>query len=526
MSKHYLPKLVAASVLAAGLSGSLAWGADTKLLRYVPNGDFSQLDPIWTTSYIVRNHGYMVWDTLFALDENLEVQPQMVDTWSVSDDGLVYTFTLREGLIWHDGGPVTAADCVASIKRWGSRDGMGRMLMRFTEQLDVVDDSTFTLTLSEPYGLVLQSLGKLSSNVPFMMPERLANTPSTEQISEIVGSGPFVFVQSEYEPGNRAVYEKFEGYVPRPEPASLAAGGKVVHVDRVEWYYIPDAQTAVSALRRGEVDFYEMPPVDLLRQIQGDPNITIEVLDPIGTHGMLRPNFLNPPFNNPLIRQALYYATDQRDYMYTMIGNPDYFLEHCGSFFVCGTTYGTEAGAEESNGKNVEKARALLREAGYNGERVVILDPTDLAPMHALANVTAQALRDIGMNVELRATDWSSVFSLRTNQGGVEAGGWSLFGTFFTGADVLNPVSNVAVGTDQGSWFGWPRSDEIDALRIAWARANDEDRPAITEQLHRALFEFGIYVPVGQWVQPSAYRSNLEGLISSPVPFFWNVRVN
>ncbi|MCP1673585.1 peptide/nickel transport system substrate-binding protein [Natronocella acetinitrilica] len=526
MRKNRLATVLAFLIILMGASLSNSVASDLKVIRYVPNGDFSQLDPIWTTSYIVRNHGYMVWDTLFALDENLEVQPQMVDTWSVSDDGLQYTFTLREGLIWHDGEPVTARDCVASIRRWGARDGMGRMLMRFTSSLDVVDDATFTLTLNEPYGLVLESLGKLSSNVPFMMPERLANVSPNEQITDVIGSGPFVFVESEYEPGNRAVYERFDGYVPRDEPASLAAGGKVVHVDRVEWYYIPDAQTAVSALRRGEVDFYEMPPIDLIGQLERHDDIIVEVLDPIGAHAMLRPNFLQPPFDNELVRRALYYATDQRDYMYTMVGNPEYFVDHCGSFFVCGTTYGVETGAENSNGKNLEKARALLEEAGYQGERVVILDPTDLAPMHALATVTAQALRDIGMNVQLRATDWASVFSLRTNRGPVEEGGWSLFGTWWTGADVLNPISNVAVTTDDGSWFGWPENAEIDQLRLDWARASDEERPAITEQLHQALYDFGIYLPVGQWVQPSAYRSNLQGFISSPVPFFWNVMVD
>ena len=223
-------------------------------LKIIPHADLKNTDPIWTTAYITRNHGYMIYDTLFSLDADLQPQPQMVDTWTVSDDGLIYTFTLRDGLRWHDDAPVRAADCVASIRRWGKRDGMGQKLLEFTQSLTVVDDRTFTLTLTEPYGLVLESLGKLSSNVPFMMPERLATTDAFTQISESIGSGPFVFVKDEWIPGSKVVYVRNPAYVPRPEPPSFAAGGKRVHVDRVEWLYIPNPATAQAALAAGEVD--------------------------------------------------------------------------------------------------------------------------------------------------------------------------------------------------------------------------------------------------------------------------------
>ena len=247
------------------------------VLRVVPHADLKNLDPIWTTAYITRNHGYMVYDTLFAVDGDLKVQPQMVDNYKVSEDRLTYTFTLRDGLKWHDGTPVKSEDCIASIERWGKRDGMGQKLMDFTESMSVVDDKTFTLKLKEPYGLVIASLGKISSNVPFMMPKRLAETDAFQQVPEIIGSGPFKFVKEAWVPGSKIVYVKNEDYVPRSEPASGAAGGKVAKVDRIEWVYIPDPATTMNALVNGEVDLWETPAVDMVPLLKTNPNVVIEV---------------------------------------------------------------------------------------------------------------------------------------------------------------------------------------------------------------------------------------------------------
>ncbi len=292
MSARRFRSAAVALGVAAGLALASGAAQAEKVLRIVPHADLKNLDPIWTTAYITRNHGYMVYDTLFAVDENLEVQPQMVGDWSVSEDGLVYTFTLRDGLKWHDGDPVTAADCVASIRRWGKRDGMGQKLIQFTKELAVVDDSTFTLTLNEPYGLVLASLGKISSNTPFMMKKEHAEVDAFEQVPEVVGSGPFKFAKDQWVPGSKVVYVKNEDYVPRSEPASAAAGGKVVKVDRVEWVYIPDPATTMNALVNGEVDLWETPAVDMVPLLEQREGIELAVIDPLGTQGWLRPNHL------------------------------------------------------------------------------------------------------------------------------------------------------------------------------------------------------------------------------------------
>src|SRR5262245_11646650 len=311
------------------MAGALAMAApaSAQTFRVVMHSDLKILDPIWTTAYIVRNHGYLVWDTLFAMDEKLEVKPQMVDKYDISADKLTYTFTLRDGLEWHDGKPVTAADCIASIKRWAAKDSMGQSLMARVGDMKAVNDKTFTLTLKEPYGLVLQSLGKPSSNVPFMMPARVAATDPNTQIKaeDVIGSGPFVFKREEWKPGEKTVYVKNAKYKPRSEPANGLAGGKVAKVDRVEWVWIADAQTQVAALQNGEIDMIESPSHDLLPLLAKDKNIKLFNSNPTGLQYTFRFNSTAKPFDNPKIRHAVFVAFAQEDFLKATIGDPTYY---------------------------------------------------------------------------------------------------------------------------------------------------------------------------------------------------------
>src|SRR5437899_5245356 len=289
--------------------------APLKTLRFIPQADLRSIDPIWTTAYVTRNFGYLVFDTLFSLDKDFKPQPQMIDAWTVSGDKLLYKFTLRDGLKWHDGTPVRAADCVASIERWGKRDQFGQKLLEAIDKIAADDDKSFTIRLKAPFPLLLNALGKLSSNVPFMMPERLAKTDPFQQLSEAIGSGPFKFVKEEWVPGSKAVFVKNTDYVPRKEPASLASGGKIVKVDRVEWLYIPDVATAAAALNAGEADWYEQPPSDVLPVFAANKDVVVNTVDPLGNHGILRMNHVQPPFNNKKLREAVLNLVNQKDYM-------------------------------------------------------------------------------------------------------------------------------------------------------------------------------------------------------------------
>src|ERR1700723_1754948 len=393
---HWKRSAVASAVASAlALSAALAMSspADAKTITAVMHSDLRVIDPGITTAYITRDHGYMVYDTLLAEDANFKIQPQMAD-WKVSDDKLTYTFTLRDGLKWHDGTPVTAEDCVASLKRWGRNDGMGQKLMDFTASLEASDENTITLKLKEPYGLVLESIGKPSSLVPFMMPKRLAETPPGQQIKEQIGSGPFKFVQAEFQPGVKAVYEKNRDYVPRKEPPSWTSGGKVVKVDRVEWITMADAQTAMNALQSGDIDFMENPAFDFLPVLAANKELKVETLNKLGFQTLGRMNFLYPPFDNLKVRRAAFMAMNQKDVLDALVGNPDNY-QVCGAFFVCGTPLATDVGSESLvKGNGMAEAKKLLAESGYDGTPVVLLAPGDVLTLKAQPIGTAQLLRD------------------------------------------------------------------------------------------------------------------------------------
>src|SRR6201997_638599 len=364
----------AAAAFLAVFVPSIGWTqpAPQKTVRFIPQADLRSIDPIWTTAYVTRNFGYLVYDTLFALDKDFKPQPQMVDRWTVSDDKLTYRFTLRDGLKWHDGQPVRASDCVASLERWGTRDTLGQKLMEAVGEIQAIDDKTFTIKLKSPFPLILDALGKLSSNVPFMMPERLAKTDAYQQIPEAIGSGPFRFVKEEWEPGHKAVFVKNPDYVPREEAPSFAAGGKVAKVDRVEWLYIPDTTTAAAALNAGEADWYEQPPADLLPVFATNKDIVVATVDPLGNHGTLRFNHVQPPFHNAKLREAVLNLVDQKDYMGAAAGDPKYW-KTCAALFVCGAPLETNAGADALlNGPTPAKAKALIQESGYKGEKIVL----------------------------------------------------------------------------------------------------------------------------------------------------------
>src|SRR5882672_10753340 len=511
------------ALVAALPSQAIAAG---KTITAVMHSDLRIIDPGFTTAYITRDHGYMVYDTLLATDSNFKIQPQMAD-WKVSDDKLTYTFTLRDGLKWHDGAPVTAEDCVASLKRWAKVDAMGQKLMDFTENLEATDARTITLKLKEPYGLVLESLGKPSSLVPFMMPKRLAETPPNQQIKEQVGSGPFKFVAAEFQPGVKAVYEKNRDYVPRKEAPSWTSGAKIVKVDRVEWITMADAQTAVNALQSGDIDFMEIPPFDLLPTLSANKDLKVEILSKLGFQTVGRMNFLYPPFDNVKVRRAAFLAMNQKDVLDALVGNPDYY-RICGAVFICDTPLATEVGSETLvKGNGMAEAQKLLAESGYDGTPVVLLAPGDVVTLKAQPIVAAQLLRKAGFKVDVQAADWQTVVSRRASQKPPKEGGWNMFFTNLTAADVVNPVGLLQIsgrGT-KGGWFGWPEDASLEAMRDAFSRTSSPDeQKKIAAEIQREVYDQVIFIPLGQYLVAAAWRKSLSGILGGPAtPVFWNV---
>jgi peptide/nickel transport system substrate-binding protein len=514
--------LVLSLALVLAISGAAADAQVT--LRIATHSDLKILDPIWTTSYITRDHGYMIYDTLFATDAKGEVRQQMVGKYDVSDDKLTHTMTLRDGLMWHDGTPVTAEDCVASIKRWGAKDATGQKLMSFVKEIVAVDARTLRIVLKEPTGLVTSALGKPSSNVPFMMPKRVAETSPNQQISDFTGSGPFMFRKDEWKPGDKVVYVKFAGYKPRNEPPSGLAGGKVAKVDRVEWISIADQQTQVNALLNGEIDAIEYPSHDLLPVLAQDPNIKLIDWNPLGNQYAFRFNTLAKPFDNPKVRQALWYAFNQEDFLKAAVGDPKYY-KVCKAMFICGTPLASTKGMDGLLESNFEKARALLKEAGYDGTPIILLRSTDQQVLVNLPPVAKSLMEKAGFKVEMQAMDGQSIVARRNKKDPPSKGGWHGMMTSWVAADVLNPVMSAFVNAScDKAPFGWPCDAELEKLRDQFAHETDPGRQkAIAEAVQVRETQYPTYIHLGQWYQPIAVRKNISGVLATPVSAFWNI---
>jgi peptide/nickel transport system substrate-binding protein len=512
MQQHIRRLITAAAFGLTATAAAFAQTSPQKTLRVVPFADMQVIDPINTTAGNVQSHAMHVYDFLFGRDVNQIPKPQMVETWRVSDDGLIWTFTLRDGLKFHDRAPVTTDDVIQSLKRWGARDPYGRQLVALTKDMTAKDTKTFTWTLTKPFSLMLEALSKSTSNVPAIMPKRIAETDPSKNITETIGSGPFIFVREEWVPGAKVVYRRNPDYVARSEPSSGSAGSKAAKVDRIEWKIISDPQSAVFALINGEVDYLENPP------------------NALGFHGMVRLNHLHPPFNNVKARQALLYLIDQENYLRAMFGEPKSEGREnwriCHAFFNCGGPFATDAGALPDFGKNRDKAKALLAEAGYKGEPIVILHPTDISFLSAATQLLAQDLKSIGVNVEMVAMDFATMAQRRANKSAPGQGGWHLGLTWWNGAGSMDPVGNVPMQAScDKAWPGWPCDAAHQALIDAFAatKTNDERMKAAIA-VQESAYQFVPYVPFGQWFQPVAHSPKLKGLPIVPgVMAFWNV---
>ncbi|MGJ5179320.1 ABC transporter substrate-binding protein [Bradyrhizobium oligotrophicum] len=494
-------------------------------LRFVPVIDLAFLDPIFSTAQVSRNHGFMVYDTLYGMNAALDVSPQMVSGDVVSNDGRQWDLTLRDGLFWHDGEKVLARDCVASIRRWAARDGFGAELIAATDELSAPDDRTIRFRLKRPFPLLPQALGKAAVQPAFMMPERLASQDPMKALTEVVGSGPFRFLRDERVQGIRNVYAKFERYQPRADgKPDWTAGPKIVHYDRVVWSTMPDAGTAAAALRTDEQDWQETTPHDLLAVLQGEGDIATRVLDPRGYACMMRVNHLHPPFDNPAIRRALLGAIDQAAFMTAVAGTEPAYQSTPLGFFAPNTPMASDVGLDVFRGpRNYEKVKAELRAAGYNGEKVVLLVPANSQAQRPLGEIAADTMRRAGMNVEAVALDFAAVLQRQLKKDPIDKGGWNAAVGNWQGIDWLNPAGNTNL-RGEGAVAGWYRSEKMGALRAQWLAAADlAAQQRICRDIQALAFEEIPYYPVGLYKQPTAYRKSITGILDGTA-VFWNVR--
>lgn len=506
---------------------AIAQGTAARTLRFVPETSLSILDPVVTTAAVSTTHGYCVFDTLYGVDDKLQPQPQMAAGSQILDDGKVHEIKLRDGLKFHDGERVLARDCVASLKRWAVRDSFGQALAAAVDEWSAPDDKTIRVRLKRPFPHFYRAIGKPHSSAAFIMPERIAQTDPMTQVKEMVGSGPFRFLADEFITGNRMVYAKFDGYMPRDEPANWSAGGKRVHFDRLEWHVIPDGSTAVSALQNGEVDWLERPIADLAPALKAAKDVTMRAIDPFGLILGLRFNHLTPPFNNAALRRAVMMAVAQNDYLSTVTAGDTSSYRMCRAMFPCGLPGVKELGTDiMKQPPDLAAAKAAVQASGYKGEKVVVLNPSDHPINGPASQITANTLRQIGLNVVFQSMDWGTVTQRRVSKEPTDRGGWSIFHTNWPGSSVTNPAENLYIrGPGETGWFGWHDNPEIEKLTGDWLSSSDPAQAqAAIDGIQVSAFKSVPVVPLGQIIPKAAYASNLRDILDGSAPFFWNVK--
>jgi len=501
--------------------------AQNRLLKMVPQANLTSLDPIWTTANITRNHGHMIYDSLYGLDAEFRPQPQMAGGHVVEDDGRVVTITLRPGLKFHDGEPVRAQDVVPSLTRWMRRNPFGQKLATVTDALEVVDDRRLRFRLKRAFPLLFKALGQVSNSPAFIMPERLARTDPFQQVREAIGSGPFRFKADEFNSGSLVVYQRNADYVPVSSGTpSLTAGPKIAHFERVEWHIIVDAATAAAAIQTGEIDWYEQPPPEIQQLLRRNRNVVIETIDPLPLTGILRFNHLHAPFNDKRMRQAILPAVNQEDFMQAIVGTDASLYRTGVGLFTPGTPLANDVALDALKGpRSLDRARALMREAGYTNQLMRLIGPTDILAPAAMTQVGADLVRRLGFNADIVLTDWGTTVQRRTSREPVERGGWSMLFTAFSSVDFADPAAHFPLrGNGAAAWFGWPSIPRLEELRDAWFEAPDlATEQRLAREMQTIAMDELPYVPVGSYLSMTALRRNLTGRVPG-LALYWGIR--
>ena len=518
--------LLAAAALAMAAGPVLAQSAE-RPIKLVLNVGLQVLDPIAGPSFVTRNFAYMVFDTLVSMDGKGEYKPQMLESWTSSDDHLTWTFKLRPKLVFSDGAPVTPEDCVVSLKRWGDRDNIGRRLMAATKSLKATGPDTFVLELSRPFGGVIAALGKPSVQVPFIMPARIASgTPATTPVKEIVGSGPFLFLRDQWVPGERAVFRRNPAYVPRDERADGLAGGKVARAEQVEFINMGDPGLRAAALQNNEIDYLEYAPSDYLERFRSDKNLVISQAGGIAQiMGAISINHRQPPFDNVLVRRALQAALVRTETLAAYGLPKDMVRPDCVSMLMCGTTLSTGAGGEIIRDPSIAKAKELLKQSGYKGEPIAWLQPADSALLNPLGLVVMDLLKQAGFNLDVQTSDWSSI-AARWNQNQLVAqGGWNLVPVVYTGFDMSDPLGNNGIGFNcsQNNTWGYCAPSLTPLIQQFEAESDVGKRKALAGQMQIIAYENVNFPITGQFSAPAVWRSSLKGVVDFGFPIMWNL---
>lgn len=508
--------------LLAGLGASLAAPSIARAagdtLVFSPVTDLTGLDPFFSATDMTTHHVGLVFETLYAMDETLTPRPHLVEGTAIEDDGKRWRITLREGIRFHDGEPLRAQDAVASIQAWiRTGDAFARKIASVTDSLEATSDRELQFRLKKPFPLLAHGLAKPASVIPCIMPARIAEIAGSGKPIDVVGTGPYRYLPAERLAGARLAYIRYDTYRTRQEAPSYMAGARIAHFGRVEWHIIPDSSTAAASLQKGEIDWMHDLPPDLAPLLRRDPKVRVQVQDFIGGELYLRMNGLHPPFNNPAIRRAVLAGIDQSNFMQAAFGDDKSLWRTPVGVWSLGKPMSTDAGTEAMAG-DLARARRLLSEAGYRGEKVVVLHAGDYPMVSAVGLVGADLLRRMGFDVDVVTLEYPAANQRRNSRNPPTQGGWNVFFGPFNGYNRYDPAAHVGINP---AFSGWIPLDEIQTLRDRWFdEPNLEQRQAIARDIQMLVWRDVPYIPLGNYSPLTAFRSELSGVIKGGATFF------
>lgn len=476
-------------------------------LRFSLEGEPPSLDPHWTTATVVNTIGSHWLESLFTQGSKYEIIPDLAEGYTLSEDLKVYEITLRPGVLFHNGKEMTAADVEASLNRWGKVASSGKILFRNVESIEAVEKYKVRITLKQ--GSVVVPAFLTWSGRAFIYPKEVIKEAGEGQVKTYIGTGPFQFV--EHKPDRYIRLKRFANYVARSDPPNGYGGKKVAYVDEILMIPVPEVAQRINMVQAEELDFSDWITPDALDRLQADPNIDTLIVKPkewiIGVF-----NKKQGLFTNKTLRQAVQAALDMKPIMTNAVGRPEFFRLDPGLAFQ-ESVWWTDAGGELYNQANKEKAKKLMQEAGYKGEKIRWMCTKDYEWMYQSAVMAAQQLQEVGFNIDLQVMDWASVVQRRNNP--------ELYEIFTTGHGLpADPAEFVSLTC---FWPGWTCFEELDELMAQLAATPKfEDRYAIWKKIQQYFYENAVNIKFGDFFTLRIKRKYVKGYTNMTLAFLWN----
>jgi peptide/nickel transport system substrate-binding protein len=479
------------------------------VLRVALIGEPPTLDAHATTAVITREIMINVYEGLFALDAKYQPAPLLAESAEALDGGKRYVIRLRNNVKFHNGKPLTSADVVASLKRWGAVASPGKAVFKNVETVDAKDPLTVEIRLKEPSSALLTILAHVDSAAS-IYPKEVIDKAGEAPLKEYVGTGPFKFV--EHRPDRHIKLVRFDGYAARAEPASGLAGQRVAHVDELLFLPVPDYATRQAGITTGEYQYIQQIKPDQYDRIKGTPGVEPIVVKPYGWVTAVL-NTKQGVLADKRLRQAVQAALDVEPLLLAGLGHKDFYRLDPGIVFQ-EQAYHSRAGAAAYNQRDREKAKRLLKEAGYTGQPLRWIVTTEYEHHYKPALVAKSQLEEVGFKIDMQVSDWATVVQRRAKP---EL--WDVFSTAFV--FVPEPTVTAQVLCD---WPGWWCNPEKDALLQAMSRESDlKKRQAIWEKVQTLFYADAARIKVGDYFRLDARRKDVQGYEPGPYMHFWNV---